>query len=65
MISYHILVSALDRLGCCYMKMKNLEDAERLFRKEIEWRREYAVGAAGAEIDIGMLLLINSISYSK
>ena len=64
MISYHILVSALSRLGCCYMKMKNLEDAEWLLRKDIEWRREYAGGAADAEIYIGMLLLIYSISFS-
>ena len=64
MISYHILVSALGRLGCCYMEMKNLEDAERLLRKQIEWTREYAGGAAGAEIACGMLLLIYSISFS-
>ncbi|XP_062503948.1 tetratricopeptide repeat protein 28-like [Corticium candelabrum] len=41
---------ALGRLGCCYMGMKNLEDAERLFRKQIEWTREYADGAAAADI---------------
>ena len=64
MISYHILVSALSRLGGCYIKMKNLEDAERLIKKEIEWRREHAVGAAGSEVANCMLLLINSISYS-
>ena len=64
MISYHILVSALGHLGCCYVKMNNLEDAERLFRKQIEWTREYAGGAADAEIYIGMLLLIYSISFS-
>ena len=63
MISYHILVSALGRLGSCYMKMKKLEDAETLFRKQIEWKRKHAGGASGAEISIGMLLLINSILY--
>ena len=46
------------------MKIKNLEDAERLIKKDIELRREHAVGAAGSEIANGMLLLINSISYS-
>ncbi|XP_062503951.1 uncharacterized protein LOC134180781 [Corticium candelabrum] len=32
------------------MKIKNLEDAERLIKKDIELRREHAVGAAGSEI---------------
>ena len=46
------------------MEMKNLEDAERLLRKEIEWTREYAGGAARTHIACGMLLLICSISFS-
>ena len=64
MITYHILVLALSRLGCCYMEMKNLEDAERLFWKQYEWSIEHRRVVTRAEIAGGMLLLINSISCS-
>ena len=62
MLSYHIFLSALSSLGCCYLKMKNLEDAEKMFRKHIELTREYAGVAVGADTACGMLLLIYSYS---
>ena len=48
----HILVTALDRLAECYRQMKNFKDAERLFRREIKWRRER--GPEDAEMAAGM-----------
>ena len=48
----HILATALERLASCYMDMKNFEDAERLFTKELNWRRER--GGDDRNISCGM-----------
>ena len=48
----HILVTALGRLAGCYLDMKNFKDAERLFRREINWIRER--GLEDARMSAGM-----------
>ena len=56
----HILVTALGRLASCYMQMKNFEDAERLYTKELIWTRER--GGDDRSISNGMcsVLLLES-----
>ena len=48
----HILVTALQRLADCYRQMKNFEVAERLYTKELNWRRER--GGDDTSISTGM-----------
>ena len=48
----YILVTALQRLADCYRQMKNFEDSERLFTKELNLRRKQ--GGDEGNISSGM-----------
>ena len=48
----YILATALGRVASCYVQMKKFEEAERLFRKKIDWK--LAHGAEIARISAGM-----------
>ncbi|XP_062505467.1 uncharacterized protein LOC134182135 isoform X2 [Corticium candelabrum] len=47
-----LYATALGRLAGCYLDMKNFKDAERLFRREINWIRER--GLEDARMSAGM-----------